>query len=252
MGIDANKTGETRRVTELAASWLGERGFKPVESEVPVADGWVADIAGCASLSRTEAINMKLIRRKPTWDKDWVANNQRWEADFASLPSIITAAIEVKTSRSDFTRDKKWLRLSPVHLLYLASPPKLIKPEEVPDWIGLIVCGECGPRTIRPAACQQLDWAQVANVVHAIAIRRDHFTAYQRWREFSRQARERDNERTNKASVYAMVSAAVDVVTGKRTPEEALKMHGIKTGRLRAETVETLRRLVAPVLNESR
>jgi len=251
--IDANKTGETRRVTEAAAIWMGSHGFKPVETEVPVSDGWLADIAGCATFTRSEAIQMGLIRRKPAWDRQWQHQIALWENEFASIPQIITAAIEVKTSRSDFTRDRKWFAESPVHLLYIASQPGLVSQEELPDNIGLLSCGDGVPRCVRKAKLSSVAQRQVLAVVFQIAMRRDHFTAYARWREFERQARSRDNERTNVCRVNNVVNAVLSIVDGHCTAEDAMRSHGINAGKQNDKIVRELRRVeqrFATALNE--
>lgn len=60
---------------------------------------------------------------------------------------------EVKTYRSDFMRDDKWHRyLEFTHRFYFACPSGLIKPEEVPEGIGLVWCNEAGGTTVRKAA----------------------------------------------------------------------------------------------------
>ncbi len=42
---DLNKSKLTENVTEAVIVWLKEKGFKPVQTEVRIANGWVADIA---------------------------------------------------------------------------------------------------------------------------------------------------------------------------------------------------------------
>jgi len=232
MTVDANKTGETRRVTELAAQWLAEKGFKPVESEVPIAERWVADVAGFASLTRTESVNMHLVPRRPSWGKGYQQAYQIWNEAFEKLPPIITAAIEVKTSRSDFTRDNKWTRPQPCHLLYVAAPSGLLKKIEtkIPDNIGILSCTETIRCTRRASLGQHLTDGEVALFLFQVAVRRDHFTAYERFREFNRQARERHNERTNLARVRDVSRAVMSVVRGEKSPQEALRYYGIKIG----------------------
>jgi len=49
---------------------------------------------------------------------------------------------EVKISRSDFLSDRKWPNYLPyVNYFYFATPPGLIKPEELPPEIGLLEIG---------------------------------------------------------------------------------------------------------------
>jgi len=52
---DQNKTELTRKVTAGAATWLTNLGAKPVETEVHVRQGWIADLAAVWCPTRTEA-----------------------------------------------------------------------------------------------------------------------------------------------------------------------------------------------------
>ena len=58
--LDLNKTPLTHRITALAAAFLDAHGFKPVETEVPVASGWVADVASFVYPTMTEAKKLRL------------------------------------------------------------------------------------------------------------------------------------------------------------------------------------------------
>lgn len=60
---------------------------------------------------------------------------------------------EVKVSRSDFTGDSKWANyLNYCHRFYFACPAGLIKPEELPDEVGLVwVNPETGGWSVRKA-----------------------------------------------------------------------------------------------------
>ena len=50
-----------------------------------------------------------------------------------------TFGYEVKVSRSDFLNDRKWQEYLPVcHEFYLATPAKLVAPEELPPDVGLL------------------------------------------------------------------------------------------------------------------
>lgn len=106
-GPDLNKTEITLRVTEAASNWLLSIGAKAVETEVPVAKSWVADLAAFWTPTMTEAAKMKIIPL-------WATGNRRgcsWKESitaYKKLPSIITIVHEVKTSIGDFKRDKKF------------------------------------------------------------------------------------------------------------------------------------------------
>jgi hypothetical protein len=98
------------RVTIL---WLDNHGFKPVETEVPVMRGWVADIAGVIEPTHSEAVKLRLVPRKPNWTsfqtdlERYVAGKERHENAYGSLPFPITVLVEVKTSLADLRRERK-------------------------------------------------------------------------------------------------------------------------------------------------
>lgn len=242
---DANKTSLTHQVTESAAQWLGERGFKPVETEVPVGHRWIADIAGAAVLTATEAIALKLVRNRPKWSKTWLQDLDQWKAEFDVLPTVVTAVIEVKTSRSDFTRDDKFTRDPVSHLLYLACPTGLVKSDELPSHVGLIYCCEGVARCVRPALLRTIDQPKVTEVVYSIGMRRDHFTAYERFREMNRQSTERENERSNKARLISIVRCVVDIASGKRSVKDSLQWYGVKVGKVDEGVIAELNRVTA-------
>ena len=101
---DRNKTDLTKLVTSAAVRWLDEKGFKPIETEVPVSPGWVADIAGSILPTNTELISLKLIKRGPRWSQPGYPEKwKEWEASAAWLRRLLTVIVEVKTSKSDFS-----------------------------------------------------------------------------------------------------------------------------------------------------
>lgn len=206
---DANKTELTKRVTAAAAYWLGERGFRPVESECTIAERWCADVASFAHLTRTEAKSLRL-----RFD----------EIELVCGP--ITIAVEVKTAVQDFRRDDKFERPNPTHLMYLAVPRNLISLDQINGRWGVL---EYDDRTgkikcIRHAQIQPSPIEQVLRVVVEISNRRDNFTRYERFREFDRQAREHDNERTNRHRLSSVMSAVLAIQSGKYGVDDALKL----------------------------
>jgi len=145
---DANKTDLTRQITAAAAIWLNERGFKPIETEVSVADKWVADLASIGYLTRTEAQRLKLIHRKPAWKQRQGRAREEWEHEYLALPAPLTAVVEVKISLSDLGKDTKWIRAAPARLLYLAVPQtlidRLVAEPNIDDRWGLLVLDAAG------------------------------------------------------------------------------------------------------------
>ena len=66
-----------------------------------------------------------------------------WAIEPNSAKGCIATSYEIKVSRSDFKKDaanplkQRGARLFSDHFFYVA-PPGLIRPEEVPDWAGLL------------------------------------------------------------------------------------------------------------------
>lgn len=136
---DRNKTQTTRELTAAVISWLDGHGFKPIETECFVAQGWQADIATMIEPTRTEATKLKLIppaRR----------NYQAHDLAFHRLPSLITALVEVKVSVSDLKQDRKWTAPAPADICIVAVPAELaaLTIAHVPErWGVLQVSSDC-------------------------------------------------------------------------------------------------------------
>ena len=131
---DQNKTELTKQITAATCFWLDERGCKPVENEVTVDRGWIADIASVVCPSNTELQDLKLIRRAPKWSKP--EQREAWEAEVAAIACMMTVVVEVKTSRGDFLGDKKWTSAPIADLSWIAAPAGLIGESERPQgWV---------------------------------------------------------------------------------------------------------------------
>jgi hypothetical protein len=127
---DLNKTPETHILTFVAECYLASVGCKPVATEVSVYSFGIVDLAAFCCPSDTEIKKLKLAGELP-----------RIFRDFWGTSPLITFAVEVKASRSDFLKDidrKFNAPVLPAHLCFLAYPKKMLKPEEIPKrWIGL-------------------------------------------------------------------------------------------------------------------
>lgn len=255
---DRNKTDLTHRVTSSVMRYLDEQGFKPVETEVPVADRWIADIAGVIVPTRTEAQQMKLVRRQPRYDyrkyKDAIylaaykRESEAWESLYHVLPNPMTALVEVKTSRADFSKDKKWVRVAPVNLCYLAVPQNLIRPDEYPrGWSVLTVNEDGAVRAVQRGKIFDVSVEQQMQTVLSIAVRRDHHTRYARLREDSKAQRLEQNERENLLRLNKAIRLIVWIRKGgldeDDTLERLLSMGGVK--RLPEHTMKELRAMWA-------
>jgi hypothetical protein len=249
---DRNKTDLTHDVTASVMRYLDEQGFKPVETEVPVADGWIADLAGVIVPTQTEAVNMKLIPRKPQYDYNrWrdaeyrarrEAMTAECEARFNALPCPITALVEVKTSRADFSKDKKWTMPAPTNLCYLAVPAGMLKPSEYPEgWTVLSVSEGGDVQTVQRGILHSVPVERQLQTVLAIAVRRDHQTRYARLREFEKAQRCERAERVSLMRFAYAVRAIAKIVRGKgESVDDVLRSHAIK-GLTRSDTEELMK-----------
>lgn len=251
--LDRNKTSTTHDVTAAVMRYLDDQGFKPVETEVPVAESWIADIAGVIVPTQTEAINMKLCPRKPSYGyrrsrdmeyrRRYDAVVAESDARFALLPSPITALVEVKTNRADFTKDKKWSLPAPTNLCYLAVPSGLLSPPSYPEgWTVLSVSESGDVRAVQRGILHSIPAEQQLQTILSIAVRRDHQTRYARLREFQKVERREQAERTSLMRFSYAVRAVAKIVRGEcESVDDALRCHAIK-GLTRSD-METLQEL---------
>lgn len=186
--LDRNKTDLTHFVIACAIGYLANRGFHPIETEVAVASGWIADIA---SFCYPTPMEMKNLGIK--------AQRLRIESDYGEIQfeygHLLTALVEVKTTKADFKKDlnKKFSgQKYPAHLCYLAYPKDMnIDATEIPmGWIGLEVYPS--ERTIRKFRSLMFRkkgyWSyssihpqhpgEVADFIAQIAIKREYRTKY--------------------------------------------------------------------------
>jgi hypothetical protein len=227
--LDRNKTDATHNVTRAVMRYLDERGFKPVETEVPVADGWVADIAGVCTPTRTEAVRLKLIPASPRCAAG--EPYQRWNARYQALPCPLTALVEVKVSKSDFSGDHKWDKPSPANLRYLAIPHGLLLSAYPPGWTVLSVSNDGTVRIVASGDVCNVPADQKMLTILSIAVRRDHATRYQRLRGMMKQYRVTQGEQRTLSRMSDAIRMAFAVATGQScgvvhaTPEEAVRFH---------------------------
>jgi len=241
--LDRNKTRLTHDVTQAAIKWLDAKGFKPIETEVPVASGWVADVAAMLVPTQTELINLGLIERRPSWRRIRAGNGwntdkiKEWKQKLAMRKRTMACVVEVKTSKSDFRTDKKWMLDSLVaDLMYLAVPKGMLKPEQWPERWGILECSNDGIKCVQRASVRQCPLQQQFDVALSIAVRRDHFTRYARWREYEKKQRLERAASTSHFRVSACLRAVLDIAEGRAVgiakttdPQSILRYYGIKT-----------------------
>lgn len=221
---DGNKTPLTTRITATVAAYLDGAGFKPVETEVPVADGWTADLASFIYPSRTEAHRLRLIKKRHVRGNYFTVDETSFQELAYRTGPLLTALVEVKISRSDFTKDldrKFRCPHPPAHLCYLAYPTGLLTPDEIPgSWIGLQMAKN-GKRLIKRHQLRGLGIlhpqhaGQITDLVAAVAIRRAHRTRYRALRDFIRAHRASETQRRRIAMVSQVVTGLVEWLNGE-------------------------------------
>ncbi len=224
---DRNKTELTLRVTEAASNWLTSIGAKPIETEVPIQRGWVADLAGVWCPTRTEARNLKIVsrpkrfgytpglepeeeeRRKKIEDDSYRESENEYDA----LPDGIIIVHEVKTSRSDFMHDKKWLAPSPANMRVLSITPGIASQEEFPDGWWIICHGEDGKikKIIQRGFITEISDRDKFLITLSIAERRHNRTLYSYQRELQQSQLNEKNTRINCERLSGCMKAVLSV-----------------------------------------
>lgn len=218
---DRNKSPITHEVTDAVAVWLDAHGFKPVETEVPMVAGWVADLAAVICPTRTELIALQLIKRPPSWNeihslktkrRTWDADVYKaWQGTLDALRRTMTCLVEVKTSRADYCGDKKWTLTPPTDLAFVAFPRGLVKPEEWPAGWGILEFHDGAIKRLRAPTPQVTADSQQRDVILSIAIRRDHHTRYARFREQQKEQRLDDAEKTSRYRIRDIARTVLSI-----------------------------------------
>ena len=202
--LDRNKTELTHKITALACAYLSILGCKPIETEVGMSDGTIADVASFTYPTMSELKKSKLLKRL-TGEEIYGDYKQASLIQY-KYGGILTVAVEVKTSVSDFKKDlgrKYHFDKSthiPAHLCYLAMPKMIIeKIDKINFWRywSLLTCSNDGERIIKvspPWYVFPLHPYQVIDLIAQVAIRREHRTSYKVFREWGKMYRAKRNE----------------------------------------------------------
>lgn len=230
---DMNKTETTLRITEAASRWLMRIGAKPIETEVPISKGWTSDIAAAWRPTPTEAINEKLIPKKPRYNcgnvKEWRGRIADWTALYEALPNPIIIAHEVKATRSDFRYDKKWKMNPPVHMRVLSFNSGIIHDaNEYPRGWWILKHASTGKlmKVIQRGRLYAVAFKQSLEVMTNIGERIFNRKHNRFWRDLKQSHRDGENQRTNRHRLVSLANAVFDLLHGKYpTPAECLKHH---------------------------
>lgn len=194
--LDANKTALTHNITAVAMGYLDGAGFKPIETEVTVAGGWIADIASFVYPTPTETKKLKINHR---FDGGKLDNLSFSEIQYR-YGFLLTAVVEVKISKADFQKDiqRKFNGIRPAHLLYIAYPSGVIDDDEIPaGWMGL-KCSKNGQKLIKRVGWPKvhaMNPGDITDLVAEVAIRRDHKTRYGHYRSMMKMYRAEEKEK---------------------------------------------------------
>lgn len=184
--LDANKSDLTHRITALASGYMSAIGCKPVETEVTVAAGWIADVASFFYPTMTELKHAKLLNKFLCTENFKHAHDR---ADYfgRQYGMMLTVLAEVKISKADFSADlERKFKTGAAHLNYLAYPNSLnefveskIDYQFLGRW-GRLVCSDNGERILKihaPRSVWPLHSGEIVDFVCQVAIRRDHRTS---------------------------------------------------------------------------
>lgn len=216
----AMSTGLTKRIEAAAQLWLATRGFKPVEREISVGPSWRADVAGVCSPTRTDAERLRLIprrRRRGAVEQDYLRREER----YSDLPPIITAIVEVKTSRGDFAKDRKWRAASPVHMRILSVPSGLIRDELLPlDW-WILEHSRTGTvrRLRRPGQLVKAPAGNLVNILHELAQKAHDRTTHIWWRDVQARQRAHLAQRRTASTVIQACKILQRVAEGEKAAD---------------------------------
>ena len=234
---DRNKSSITCAITNAAIEHLRVIGVKAIETEVPIAERWVADIAGIWSPTPTECLRAKLLPPRKmidvqhTWEGGSFTRKeddpeQKWHERYSKFPGCMTIVHEVKTSYSDFIRDTKFER-PPVADIQILSYLKGCVPEHrLPKnwWLWEHTAG--GRIKIKPEPnINYVDFEKKFWLTSSIA-ERQHNRTFRKWQsETQKKYRLQDTLRTSAHRIRAIAKVILEVAKGEKNPEEVLNYY---------------------------
>jgi len=264
--IDRNKSPLTHKITSGAQIYLKERGFKPIETEVYLEQYWLADIAAVVTPTNTELQKMRLIKTKPPYPyssfdlmkkygfatyqelhdspqyKEIIQKHDiklsEWNKTIDGFPSLMTSLVEVKISKSDFVKDNKWARPSPVNLRYLAIPCGLLKRSEFPpDWF--ILEFDASGRCVRLAQTGKLEQVNAEKQmwnIHQIAVRRANRTENTWSAKIAKAFNAQQTTRKQSYRISNILHAFMTIIKGgdsyHQTVDDVFKSYGINPDKI--------------------
>ncbi len=200
--LDENKSTLTHRITALASAHLAIMGCKPIETEVAVSPGWIADVASFTYPTNTELKQSKLFKVMPIDYNNEVISYAKEELFRYKYSFPLTIIVEIKVSIADFKKDwDRKFQQHPAHLCYLAIPNHMTEQVDaiikdtrknnayMSDYIGYswgrIICSNDGEKIIKilPPRINPQNPGDMIDFIAQVAIRRDHRTRYRYTRD---------------------------------------------------------------------
>jgi hypothetical protein len=246
----------TNRITAGAKIWLLGAGVKPVEEEVDVADGWVADLAGFVTPTATElkkSLKLHKIIDAPNYDNAI----QRF---YMTYQMPLTVLVEVKVNAADYRRDmgRKYFTDSyhsttPAHLSYLAFPKGMVDDRELPRHWGRIIFTEDGSKLLKATPPQSIapqHQYETTRFIASVGMRCFNKWTYREVKEVVKRYRKQTAESTARVKVESILSACL-MVSQKDSMSlvGALDYWGIKITESQAKSFADLEKALKAKLN---
>lgn len=257
MSLDSNKTAATHRATATASYYLALRGYKPIETEVGVFEGWVADLASYVYPTNTELIKMKVLNMEKRSGKKILSTDKAldyFENRYGGGP--FTAIVEVKATKADFQKDLDFKfagRVFPAHFCYLAYPSKL--DVDLPKgWIGLLLSDNCDSVVkMKYGYCDIMHPqfpGDIVDLIAAVGIRRHHRTAYAEQRTWLKAYRAKENESKKGNDLHSAMRVIEEAIFENKPIDEILDYRYIKNSFLKKDIERIVEKLKGKQVKE--
>ena len=242
----------TKRITAGAKLWMLGAGFKPVEDEVYVTDGWIADLAGIITPTPSEfKRNLKLHKLIGINDcsDPFSSFQQKYNMQ-------MTALVEVKATKADYMKDadrkfgirdgrdySHWQRM-PAHLCYIAYPDGMVNENELPGGWGKLKFSRNGNKLLKsysPATIYPQNPVDIIDVVSNIGVRCYNKWTYRELRDTIKRYNSEEKQRNNIYKTNSFLDAVLTILeSNKRSLSEELKYRGIKLNKSHIKTCDAI------------
>ena len=232
--LDRNKTALTHKLTALGIGLLATIGCKPIETEVPVGNGIIVDVAGFTYPSMTELKRGKLLKSAILDNPLLKREDSYTVVEYLSRKGLfpLTAVVEVKISLADFKKDLKRKFSQGIADLNYIIVPRSIK-EKVQEAMNevshydyyyhwsIIEASDSGGRILKSdiPRINEVPISKTLTIISNIAIRRCHRTEYVFMRSALKQYR------VDKKPVIHIQGRHCDII-GKECPNISRRSNG--------------------------